>query len=130
MRLCAAQPFARYAREGVLALGAIAASDQHYETAARMRGAAHAMGYPSNASDRAIDDRLECDYFAPARARHGTDRWRRAEASGAVLSYDEVIALALDASSSAGARLLELPTRLEQAGTEQIAAADPLGAEI
>jgi predicted ATPase len=112
--LCAPRAFGRYACEGVAGLAAVAACDGRYEVAASLRGAARAMGYPANARDTPVDDRLERDYFAPARARHGTDPWQRAEASGAALSYDETIALALEESSLARARRLELATSSDE----------------
>jgi hypothetical protein len=49
-------------------MAAVAAGHGHYETAARLRGAARAAGYPPVISDEHIDARLERDYFR-ARAR-------------------------------------------------------------
>jgi hypothetical protein len=129
LRLCAPHAFARYAPEGVAGIAAIAVCEGHCPTAARLRGAARAMGYPDSATSTQIDERLEREYFAPARTRHGTAAWQQGEDAGAALSYDEVIVLAIEASRLAGARLLKLAATLEPAHAQQTAA-DRLGAGI
>jgi hypothetical protein len=53
----------------VIGLAAVAAADDQDSTAARLRGVARACGYPQTEIDKRIAERLERDYFAPARAR-------------------------------------------------------------
>lgn len=53
------------------------------------------------AGDQPIYDRLERDYYAPARDRHGTAGWHQAEQAGATLPYDQAIAYALEQSTHA-----------------------------
>ena len=87
-----------YATEAVIGLAAVAAADEQDAISARLRGAARAWGYPPTEIDIHIDDRLEHDYFAPARARMGPERWTRGEQHGASLSLAEAIALARGAA--------------------------------
>jgi class 3 adenylate cyclase len=42
-----------------------------------------------------IDARLERDYLSPARAQYGTVAWRRGEAAGAEMSYEQAVTYAL-----------------------------------
>ncbi len=79
--------------EGVGGLAALAAHDGRYERAARLLGSARALG---RIADPAIEARLERDFFAPAHAEYGASRWRRAQQAGETLTFDEVIAYALD----------------------------------
>ena len=72
----------------------MAAREGEPERAAELLGAARAMGYPP-AADQDIYDRLERDYFSTARAGCAAERWRLAETTGSLLSYDEAIAYAL-----------------------------------
>jgi class 3 adenylate cyclase len=88
LQLCAGHALSYGADEGLAGLAALSAIDGQPEQAARLLGAARAMGYPS-ADDRPIDERLEREYFAPARARYGSAAWRQAEAAGAALSYEQ-----------------------------------------
>ena len=88
-----------YAAEGVVGLAAVAAAENQDAIAARLRGAARAWGYPTTEIDVHIDDRLERDYFAAARARMGPELWTRAEQHGACLSLAEAIALARGAAA-------------------------------
>jgi predicted ATPase/DNA-binding SARP family transcriptional activator len=112
LRICAPRAFARYACEGVTGLAAVAACEARDQTAARLHGAGRAMGYPRSAATARIYARLDRRYFATARARLGIEPWQRAEAAGAALSYDEAIALALEAASLPGSRRLKLSSTL------------------
>ena len=82
-------------------LAAVAAAQGRDETAARLRGASHALGYPPVAFDKRIDDRLERDYLAAARTRYGDIAWRADEQAGARLSREQAIAYALGERSEA-----------------------------
>jgi hypothetical protein len=62
------------------------------------------MGYPPRRLDEPINDRLERDYFEPARARYGSEAWRHAEQAGAALSREQAIAYALEQSTTDGSR--------------------------
>ena len=66
------------------------------QAAARLLGAALAAGYPQAIDGQQIYDRLERDYFAPARARCDPAAWRSDEHAGAALSYQAAIAAALE----------------------------------
>ena len=97
LRICGGQAYRRGADEGLAGIAAIAASNGRGEQAARLLGAARAMGYPGpDQGDQAIYDRLEREFFAPARASYGLDAWHRAELAGAALSYEYALAAALD----------------------------------
>ncbi len=85
---------ADYASEGLVGLAAVAAADNQDSTAARLRGVARACGFPLTEIDKRIADRLERDYFAPARARTGAALWTQHEQEGASLSLSEAISLA------------------------------------
>jgi hypothetical protein len=98
LRLCIGRPFRYGADEGLVGLAAVLAAEGQVEQAARLRGAGRAMGYPQR-QDEVIDERLEREYFAPARAAFGIAAWRQAERSGARLTYEEAIDLALHRSS-------------------------------
>jgi hypothetical protein len=81
LRLCRGRPFRYGADEGLAGLAAVRASDGRPDQAARLLGAARAIGYPP-AGDQPIYIRLERDYFAPARARYGCMAWHRNEQAG------------------------------------------------
>jgi tetratricopeptide (TPR) repeat protein len=95
LRLCREHGY-RNNSEGVVGMAAVAAGHCHYETAARLRGAARAAGYPPAMFDQHIEARLERDYFVPARERYGLGVWRRAEAEGAALAYEQAVDCALN----------------------------------
>ena len=99
LRLCAQHAFRENADEGLAGLAAVAAAQGRDETAARLQGAAHALGYPPATFDKRIDDRLERDYVAAARRRYGDIAWRAEEQTGAALSREQAIAYALCAPS-------------------------------
>jgi hypothetical protein len=76
-------------------LAAVAAAQGRDEIAARLRGAAHALGYPPATFDKRVDARLERDHLAAARTRRGDVAWRADEQAGAGLSREQAIAYAL-----------------------------------
>ena len=88
--LSVGQAFQFGAEEGLAGLAAIAATERLYERAATLLGAALALGRWDRV-DRPILDRLERDYFAPARAHLGATTWRQAQEQGAAMSYEEAI---------------------------------------
>ena len=98
LRLCRGHAYHYGAGEGLAGLAAIAAYEGRPERAARLRGAALAMGHPQR-GDQPIADRLERDYFAPAREGWDEPAWRRAQIAGEAMSYDEATTFALDQSS-------------------------------
>ena len=106
LTLCLDRAFPRGADEGLAGMAALCSSEGRYESAARMLGAAHALGYPEP-DDKEVVERLEREYFAPARERYGTEAWRLEEELGAALSYDAAITYALKqaAGPHAGATL-------------------------
>ena len=83
------------ADESLAGLAADAAAQGRYEMAARLRGVTRAFGYPPASFDKRIDDRLERDYLATARARYGDVAWRHDEQAGAEMSREHAIAYAL-----------------------------------
>jgi predicted ATPase/DNA-binding SARP family transcriptional activator len=93
-----------YAAEGAVGLAAVAAAEMQDLTAARLRGVARAWGHPSTELDKRIGDRLEHDYFVPARARAGLERWTHAEHEGASLSLPQAIALASEGKTRRSTR--------------------------
>jgi predicted ATPase/DNA-binding SARP family transcriptional activator len=92
LQLCVQYDFREPAGEGLAGLAAVAAAQGRDATAARLRGAARAGGYPPATLDRRIDQRLERDYVAAARTRYGAVAWDADEQAGARLSRDEAIA--------------------------------------
>jgi hypothetical protein len=98
LRLCVGRPFRYGADEGLVGLAAVSATEGQVEHAAMLRAAGLAMGYPQP-QDVVIDERLEHEYFAPARATYGSAAWRKAERAGARLTYEQAIDLALNRSA-------------------------------
>jgi tetratricopeptide (TPR) repeat protein len=94
VRLSVGQAFQFGAEEGLAGLAAIAAAERRYERAAKLIGAALALGRWDRV-DRPILDRLERDYFAPARAQLGATAWRHAQEQGAAMSYADAIQFAI-----------------------------------
>jgi predicted ATPase/DNA-binding SARP family transcriptional activator len=88
------------AAEGMAGLAAIEARSGDTERAARLLGAASAVGPWGGDADVAA--RLERQFFAPARAQHGTRRWNDAHAVGAQMSFDEAIAFAVNSRTGQG----------------------------
>ena len=95
LRLRAENALREVADESLAGLAAVAAAQGRYEMAARLRGVTHAFGYPPASFDKRIDDRLEHDYLATARARYGEVAWRNAKHAGAGMSREQAIAYAL-----------------------------------
>jgi hypothetical protein len=95
LQLCQGHAFHLGADEGLTGLAAITAREGDPERAASLFGAARAIGSPAIAH-QSIADRLERDYFAPARAAFGAGAWDQAQEGGAILSYDRAIAYALE----------------------------------
>ena len=99
LRLCVGRAFRYGADEGLAGLAALSAEEDRFEQAALLLGAARAMGYPQ-VGDQPIDDRLEREYFAPARRRYGAAAWHQHQQHGAALSYDQAINYALNQQST------------------------------
>jgi predicted ATPase/DNA-binding SARP family transcriptional activator len=99
LEICAGHAFVYGADEGLIGLAATDAIDGRLERAARLFGAGDALGYFSSAPDAPVFDRLECDYFAPARERYGAAAWHQAVERGVAMPYDQAIAYALDDDS-------------------------------
>jgi len=97
LSLCSPNAVRRCAGEGLAGLAAVTAREGEAERAARLLGAAQAVA-PWTAGDQAVEDRLEREFFAPARARYGEAAWRRAAEAGAALSLERAIAYALEES--------------------------------
>ncbi len=95
LRICRRNDFRSGPDTAIAGLAAIAAPDGERERAARLIGAARALGWPSVSDDARIDARLERDFLAAARASCGPTRWAEEERAGAELSYPEAIAYAL-----------------------------------
>jgi hypothetical protein len=93
--ICGKQALGGGTEEGLAGLAAVSAEEGSDERAARLIGAARALGY-DQPSDRVLGDRLQRDYFASARTRLGSASWRRAEREGAAMSYEQAITYALD----------------------------------
>ena len=96
LRLAVEHRFPRGADEALAGLAAVTAAEGRDHVAARLRGAAHALGYPPAALDERIDDRLERTYIAPARHRYGHAAWQAAERAGAAFTYPQATAYALE----------------------------------
>lgn len=100
LQLCIGHNYQYGADEGLVGLAILAARDMQPERAAKLRGAARGLGWPTSDGET-LNLRLEEQYFAPLRAHYGHTRWRQAEHDGATLSYDEAITYALQTSSNA-----------------------------
>jgi hypothetical protein len=83
----------RPASEALQGLAAVAAVHGDDHRAARLVGAAvaHRYGHPRDP----VEERLYTRFLAPARARHGADRWDTAVREGSALGFDDAIAFAL-----------------------------------
>ena len=82
-------------QRGCRGLAAIAARRDDPKLAARLLGAATAIG-PWDA-DADVGEALEQQFFGPARRSYGEPRWSKADASGRRLTFEEAIDLALGA---------------------------------
>jgi hypothetical protein len=83
----------RPASEGLQGLAAVAAVHGDDHRAARLVGAAvaHSYGHPQEL----VEKRLYTRFLAPARARHGANRWDTAVREGSALGFEDAIAFAL-----------------------------------
>jgi predicted ATPase len=88
------------AAEGLAGLAALAARRDDTEHAARLLGAATALG-PWDA-DADVGAALQQQFFEPARQRYGEQRWSQAYAAGSRLSLEEAIDLALSSEADRG----------------------------
>jgi tetratricopeptide (TPR) repeat protein len=95
LQLCREHVVVYGADEGLIGLAAVTALQGQPQRAATLLGAARRLGYPP-AGDHVIDDRLERDCFAHARADYGESAWRTAETAGGLLPFDDALAYALD----------------------------------
>ena len=93
LRLCREHVF-WVAAEGLSGLAAVAARQGDPQRAARLLGAATAIG-PWDA-DIDVRDALEQQFFEPARQRYGVRRWSQAHAAGTRLSFEAAIDVALN----------------------------------
>ena len=98
LRICLSHGFRHGADEGLVGLAAVSAHAGELESAARLLGAARELGYPTT-GDQPILDRLDHDYFQPARASYGNDAWSAAESAGAELTYEHALGCALGGSA-------------------------------
>jgi tetratricopeptide (TPR) repeat protein len=99
LELCLGQAFEFGADEGLAGLAAVAAAEGRLERAAKLFGAAATVGYPLP-GDQPVADRLDRDYVARARTAFGAARWQRAQQTGAALSYEAAIRMALEPAAT------------------------------
>jgi predicted ATPase/DNA-binding SARP family transcriptional activator len=92
--LCRRHDLFHQAPRGLAGFAATAASDGQDERAARLLGAAMALG---SIGDHDVVRQLEERFFKHARLRHGERRWAQAQQSGASLSFEEALDFALAA---------------------------------
>ena len=83
-----------FASEGLYGLAAVAAVRGELGRAARLCGAAAA--HRQGDVGARVEARLHTNFFAPARARHGTDAWDAAVKEGSALSFQDALAYALE----------------------------------
>jgi hypothetical protein len=97
LRLCREHVLKHFAAEGLRGLAAVAARRGDPERAARLLGAATAIGPVGDADVKA---QLEDQFLGPA--RHSTQRWSHAHTAGAQMSFEEAIAFALTPGEAPG----------------------------
>jgi predicted ATPase len=98
LRLCrelVVFPFASEALQGLAAIAAVRGDDRR---AARLFGAA-VEDRRGRAEDH-VENRLDAEFFGPARARHGGDAWDAIAREGGSLSFEDAIAYALEEAPS------------------------------
>ena len=95
LRLCREHVVTQFAPEALGGLAAIATRRGDPERAARLLGAATALG-PIGDAD--VNAELEEHFFAPA--RHRTPHWSRAHTAGAQMSFEQAITFALTAGQT------------------------------
>ena len=94
LSLCRAMVLRPVAFEGLRGLAAVAVVRGDDERAATLVGAAEAYRYEK--PEDPVEARLDATFFAPARARCGTEAWRSAARAGRALTFEEAIAYALE----------------------------------
>ena len=102
LALCVGQAFRFAGREALAAVAALLVLEGRHEQAARLLGAACAMGFPG-LGEETIFERLQRDYLTPGRTQYDQAAWRHAETTGAKLCYDDAIAYALEQLAVHGA---------------------------
>jgi len=102
LRICRDHNIRWPASEGLGGLAAIAARQQQFDRAARLLGAATAIG-PIGHPDVAA--RLEQQFVDPVRARLGGRRWSQAIQAGRRLAFRDAIELALAAQGTVHDRI-------------------------
>jgi predicted ATPase/DNA-binding SARP family transcriptional activator len=102
LRLCREYVVAHMAPEGLGGMAAIAAHRGDPERAARLLGAASAIGPVGDAD---VTGHLEQQFFSAARKQLTREGWRAAETEGAGLRLEEAIELALDEAASGAVQL-------------------------
>ena len=100
LRVCVTHGFRVEGQEAVLGVAAILAAQGRPDASAQLLGAGRAAGYPASAADESTLERLDRDYFTPARKRFGPEEWTRAEATGATMPFQEALALAINRVTS------------------------------
>jgi predicted ATPase/DNA-binding SARP family transcriptional activator len=94
LRLCREMVVRPVVFEGLRGLAAVAVVHGDAKRAATLVGAADAHRY--DRPEDPVEARLEGAFFEPARTRCGTDAWNAAAREGSVLSFEDVIACALE----------------------------------
>ncbi len=97
LQLCQEHVLLLVAAEGLAGLAAVVSRRGDLDHAARLLGAAAARGLIADAD---VAAQLEEQFFGPARAAYGEERWNRAEAEGARLNFEQAIGLALSPGHS------------------------------
>jgi predicted ATPase/DNA-binding SARP family transcriptional activator len=92
LRLCGQHVVTHLAAEGLGGLAAIATRRGDRERAAHLLGAATAIGQVGDAD---VEVQLDEQFFAPARALHGTERWNAAIRTGGEMTLEQAITFAL-----------------------------------
>jgi predicted ATPase/DNA-binding SARP family transcriptional activator len=97
LQLCQEHVFPLVASEGLAGLAAVVSRRGDLHHAALLHGAAAARGL---IADVDVTAQLEEQFFGPARAAYGEERWNKAEAEGARLNFEQAVALALSPDHS------------------------------
>jgi len=97
LQLCQEHVLPLVAAEGLAGLAAVVSRRGDLDHAARLLGAAAARGLIADAD---VTAQLEEQFFGPARAAYGEERWNKAEAEGARLNFEQAFALALSPDHS------------------------------
>jgi hypothetical protein len=92
LRLCREQVVTHLAAEGLGGVAAVATRQGDPDRAARLLGAATAIG---PVGDDDVNALLEKHFFASARAQLGSERWSESFGEGAELTFDQAIVFAL-----------------------------------